>query len=95
MLKFLVSKGADLAAVTTSNMNVLHASVEANKPEVVKYVMEVCKGDAGLLQTLTNGKNSDGKLPFDIAMGAKNSAIVGILKEGGDANAASASCIIC
>jgi hypothetical protein len=44
---------------------------------------------------LTMAKNSDDKTPWDIAMGAKNSAICQALKDLGDANGASAACVIC
>ncbi len=81
-------------AETTSHMNVLHAACEAQKVEVVRYVMDFLKDKEEMRLKMVNTKNSDGKLPFELAMGVKNQAICQILKDGGDPNAASGACII-
>ena len=94
VLQYLIGKGADIAAVTSSNMNILHAACEAQKAEVVKFCMEYLSDKDELREQLTNAKNGDGKIPFELAVAHKNQAICTILKEGGDANAASASCIV-
>lgn len=44
---------------------------------------------------LTMAKNSDDKTSWDIAFAAKNKAVCQVLKDMGDANGASSSCIIC
>jgi hypothetical protein len=39
-------------------------------------------------------RDSENKLPFDLAMAGQHKAVVKILKDMGDPNAASAACII-
>ncbi len=44
--------------------------------------------------SLTMAKNSDGKTAWDIGFGAKNKPICQVLKDMGDVNGASSSCVI-
>lgn len=76
-------------------MNALHGAVEGSKADTVKALMEAVAGDDDKKLKLCNAKNSDDKTSWEIAMGAKNQAICGILKDMGDPNGASASCVIC
>jgi len=94
VIKFLTSNGADIAAVTKTKMNILHAGVEANKPDVVKFIFQFTADKEDVKLVMCNTKNSDDKFPAEIAIGMKSKELVQILKDGGDPNAASASCII-
>jgi ankyrin repeat protein len=90
----LLGKGANILAATKTGMNPLHGAVEGNKVDTVRALMEFCTGKDELKASLTNAKNSDDKTPWDIAFGTKNQAVCGVLKEMGDANGASSSCVI-
>lgn len=57
--------------------------------------MEACGEDAEKKTALTMAKNSEEKTPWDIAQGANNRAVCQVLKDLGDANGESSSCIIC
>ena len=70
-------------------------SVEAGRTETVRALMEAVAADEEKKTALTMAKNSDDKTAWDIAAGAKNSAICQILKDLGDSNGASSSCVIC
>ena len=95
IVTFLLGKGANILAETSNKMNALHGAVEGSKADTVKALLDFVSGDEEKRNALCNAKNSDGKTSFEIAMGAKNQAICTILKEMGDPNAASASCVIC
>ena len=90
----LLGKGANILAVTKSGMNPLHGAVEGSKVDTVRVLMEFCTGKDDVKASLTNAKNSDGKLPWDVAAGAKNQAVCQVLKDMGDVNGASSSCTV-
>lgn len=92
--KLLLGKGSNILAVTSAGMNALHGACEGGRVEVVRCLMDNVGSNPDRKTALTMAKNSDNKTPWEIAFGAKNSAICGILKEMGDANGASASCVI-
>ena len=91
--EYLVGKGADITAETKSKMNILHCACEAQKVEMVRFIMAHVKGNDELKEKMTGAKNSDDKIPFDLAVASKNKDIIGALKEGGDVHA-SGACII-
>jgi ankyrin repeat protein len=91
---FLLSKGANILAETGSKMNALHGAVEGGRVETVKALMEHVQGDEAKRTALTMAKNGDEKTAWEISADAKNRAICQILKDMGDANGASASCVI-
>jgi hypothetical protein len=62
--------------------------------ETVRVLMESVASDEAKKTTLTMTKNSEDKTAWDIAAGAKNQAVCTVLKELGDSNGASSSCII-
>lgn len=43
---------------------------------------------------LCNARDADGKTPFDLAVQNKHNAVVKVLKDMGDPNAASAACLV-
>lgn len=90
----MTSNGADIAAVTKTKMNILHAGVEANKPDVIKFIFEFTGDKEDIKLKMCDTKNSDDKYPAEIAVGMKSKELVQLLKDGGDPHAASASCII-
>ena len=94
IVKFLLAKGADILAETANKMNALHGAVEGGKTDTVKALMEAVQGDEEKRNTFCNAKNADGKTAWEIAMAAKNQSIATILKDMGDPNGASASCIL-
>lgn len=63
--------------------------------DTVRVLMEFVQGDEELKSALTMAKNGDDKTAWDISATAKNRAICQILKDLGDANGASSSCVIC
>lgn len=91
-MKFLLSHGADVTAVTTSQMNALHGACEGGRVETVRVLMEHVKHDQEKRTAITMQKNSDGKTAWDVAMGTKNKSVLTVLKEMGDVNGASSSC---
>jgi hypothetical protein len=90
----LLNKGVDILAETTSKSNALHCAVEANRVETVRALMQFVNDDADKKTALTMAKNNEEKTPWDLAFGAKNKAVCQVLKDMGDANGASSSCII-
>ena len=94
IVKLLLEKGANILAETTLKTNALHSAVEANRVETVRVLMQHVAEDAEKKTALTMAKNSDDKTAWDIAFGAKNKAVCQVLKDMGDANGASSSCII-
>ncbi len=90
----LISKGANILAETTAKSTALHCAVEANRTETVRLLMQSVAGDDAKKTALTMAKNSDDKTAWDLAFGAKNKAICQVLKDMGDANGASSSCVI-
>ena len=56
--------------------------------------MEHVKDNEVLKKDLTMAKNSEAKTAWDIAAGAKNQAVCQILKDMGDENGASSSCLL-
>ena len=95
IVKFLLYKGANVLAETGSKMNALHGAVEGGRVETVRALMEFVHGEEEKRSTLTMAKNGDDKTAWDISAAAKNRAICQILKDLGDANGASSSCLIC
>ena len=94
VIKLLISYGVSIDVETASHMNILHAACEAQKVDVVRYVMEYLKDKDELRTKMCGAKNSDGKLPYELAVAAKNKEIIDVLKDLGDKNAESAACII-
>ena len=94
VVQMLLGKGANIIAATKTGMNPLHCAVQGAKVETVRALMEFCREKDDVKASLTNAKNSDGKLPWDIALSEKNQAVCQVLKDMGDANGASSSCFI-
>mmetsp|Transcript_93851 Transcript_93851/g.183995 ORF Transcript_93851/g.183995 Transcript_93851/m.183995 type:complete len:185 (+) Transcript_93851:70-624(+) len=94
IVKLLLDRGANVLAETAAKTNALHSAVEANRLETVKVLMTAVATDEEKKTALTMGKNSDDKTPWEIALAAKNNPICQALKEMGDANGASAACLI-
>ena len=94
IVKFLLSKGANILAETGSKMNALHGAVEGGRVETVRCLMEHVQNDDAKKSALTMAKNGDDKTAWDISAGAKNRAICQVLKDMGDENGASSSCSI-
>lgn len=90
----LLSKGSDVVAASSNGMNALHMACEAARIETVRALMEFVQSDEEKKSILTMAKTSEDKTAWDIAAGAKNKAICVILKELGDLNGASSSCVI-
>lgn len=95
IVKFLLEKGANIQAETGSKMNALHGAVEGGRIDTVKVLMEFVQGKDELKLALTMAKNGEDKTAWDICAAAKNRAICQVLKENGDTNGASSSCLIC
>lgn len=95
IVKFLLSKGANILAETQNKTNSLHMAVEAGRVETVRALMEQVASDEAAKTSLTMAKNSEDKTPWDLAVGSKNKAICQVLKDMGDANGASSACVIC
>jgi ankyrin repeat protein len=93
-VKLLLEKGANILAETTSKMNALHGACEGGRVETVRALMAHVQGDEEKRTALTMAKNNEDKTAWDIAFGAKNKAVCQILKDMGDANGASSSCVI-
>ena len=94
IVNFLLSKGADILAATTSNMNALQLACEGGRIDTVKALMNFASSDEEKKKKMSEAKNDEGKTAWDIAVGAKNQELCKTLKELGDVNAQSASCII-
>ena len=94
IVKLLLEKGANVLALTSSNMNSLQGACEGGRVETVNAIMEFVAIDKDLLMSITMNKNEDGKTAWDIVSEAKNAPICQILKAMGDTNAESASCTI-
>jgi ankyrin repeat protein len=94
VVKLLLEKGADILAETTLKTNALHSSVEANRLDTVKVLMQHVAGDEEKKTALTTSKNSDEKTAWDLAYAAKNRPVCQVLKEMGDVNGASSSCTV-
>ena len=90
----LLDNGANILAKTTSDNNALHSAVEGSRLDTIKALMEFASKTETVKTELTMAKNSDGKTSWDIAFGAKNKPVCTILKESGDVNGASSSCVI-
>ena len=80
-------------AVTTNGMTALHGAVEAGRVDTVRELMQHVAGDEAKRNTLCNMK-SDNKTAWDIAVGTKSKAMCQCLKDMGDINGASSSCVI-
>jgi len=93
VVKLLLSRGADILAVTTNGMTALHGACEAGRVDTVKALMEHVQSDEAKRNNLCNMK-SDGKTAWDIAVGTKSKAMCQTLKDMGDVNGASSSCVI-
>ena len=89
--EFLLSIGADVIAITTSKMTPLHGACEGGRLEIVRLLLEKAgdKKDAAC-----NALDDDGKTPCALAIGGKHKAIIKLLKELGDPNAASVACVV-
>lgn len=92
--QLLLNKGVNILTETTSKSNALHCAVEAGRVDTVKILMQFVNDDAEKKTALTMAKNNEDKTSWDLAFGAKNKAICQVLKDMGDANGASSSCII-
>lgn len=94
IVNLLLSKGANILAETTSKATALHCAVEANRVETVRTLMQAVSGNEEKKTALTMAKNNEEKTAWDLAFNAKNKPICQVLKDMGDANGASSSCII-
>ena len=94
VVKLLLAKGANILAESQNKMNSLHMAVEAGRVETVRALMEFVGTDEEKKTALTMAKNNEDKTPWAIAEGAANKAVCQVLKDLGDANGASSSCII-
>ncbi|CAE7573584.1 kidins220b [Symbiodinium microadriaticum] len=94
VVKYLLDNGCDIMAQTAGSMSSLHGACEAGKVEVVRELLAFVASDEAIRTELTNLKNQDGKTAFDVAVAGKQQAVCQALKDGGDANAASAACVI-
>lgn len=94
IVELLLKKGANILAETTNKTNALHSAVEANRVETVRALMQAVNDDPDKKTSLTMAKNSEDKTAWDLAFGAKNKAVCTVLKDMGDANGASSSCVI-
>lgn len=90
----LLNAGADKAAVTNTQMTPLHGACEAGRAEVVRVLIENCGEDEEKKMELFNAKDKAGKTPFDLALAGEQRAVIKLLKDMGDPNAASAACVI-
>ena len=95
IVKLLLDKGANLTAVTTTQMNALHGACEGGRVETVATIMEFVVTDEATKTAITTGKNEEGKTAWDIAVASKNAQLCQTLKDKVDVNALSATCIIC
>lgn len=93
-VKFLLSKGANVLAESTNKMNALHMACEAGRVETVRALMEHVANDEEKKTSLTMAKNSEDKTAWDISAAASNKPVCQVLKDLGDANGASSSCVI-
>mmetsp|Transcript_7723 Transcript_7723/g.6903 ORF Transcript_7723/g.6903 Transcript_7723/m.6903 type:complete len:185 (-) Transcript_7723:125-679(-) len=94
VVKLLLARGANVLAQSSNKMNALHMSCEGGRVETVRALMEFVGTDEEKKTGLTMAKNNEDKTAWDIAAGASNKAVCQVLKELGDANGASSSCII-
>ena len=95
VVKMLLSKGSNVLAESLNKMNSLHMACEAGRVETVRALMEFVANDEEKKTALTMAKSSEDKTPWDISFGASNKAVCQVLKEMGDANGASSTCVIC
>lgn len=82
----------DLFAKTNSDMNALHAACEAQKLDVVKALFAACPDEE--TKAKLSAETCEGKTAWDIASAAKATPLCECLKDAGDANAASAACVV-
>jgi ankyrin repeat protein len=94
VIKLLIDNGVNISAKTTSDNTALHSAVEGSRLDTIKLLLETANKDEAVKTELTMAKNGDGKTAWDLAFGAKNKPVCTVLKEGGDPNGASSSCVI-
>lgn len=75
-------------------MNPLHGACEGGRVETVRALMEHAKLNPDTFTELTMAKNNEEKTAWDVAMGTSNKAVLQVLKDLGDTNGASSSCIV-
>ena len=89
--EYLISLKANVMATTTSKMTPLHGATEGGRVEIVRLLVTAA-GDKK--DEMCNMKDDTGKTPCDLAVAGKHKAVVNVLKELGDPNAASVACVI-
>ena len=94
IVNLLLQNGANILASTKNGMNPLHGAVEGGRVETVRALMEHCSSNEELKSSLTMAKNSEEKTAWDIAAGSKNQAVCQVLKDLGDVNGVSSSCLV-
>lgn len=94
VVRLLLQRGANMLAVTSNQMTALHGACEAGRVDAVKALMEHVQNDEAARNAMTMMKNADGKTAWDVAVGTKSKALCTVLKEMGDVNGASSSCVI-
>ena len=94
IIKLLLEKGCSVTAATTSGNTALHSAVEGSRIDTIKALMEHAGKNPEEKTQLSMAKNGDGKIAWDLAFGAKNKPVCQALKDMGDVNGASSSCVI-
>ena len=69
-------------------------SVEGNRVETVRALMSFVADKEEIKTSLTMAKNAENKTAWEIAANAKNRPVCQVLKDLGDTNSASSSCLL-
>jgi ankyrin repeat protein len=97
IVSLLLDAGSNVLLETTSKCNVLHLVCEANKPDMVRLILthpKVAENEE-TKTALTMAKSNEDKTAWQIAEGKKDRPLCQALKDCGDVNGASSSCVIC
>ena len=95
VVQLLLSAGTDVLLETTSKANVLHLVCEAGKAEMVRCILNHESVGEEKKTALTMAKNKDDQTPWAIAEAKKDRPLCQALKDCGDVNGASSSCVVC
>ena len=72
-------------------MSALHGAAEGGRVEVIRYMLDKKENERNILFDL---RDADDKTPFILAFENKHQNVLKLLKDYGDPNAKSASCVI-